>query len=323
MRVMVTGGAGFIGSHVVDKLLVNGFDVRVFDIVYPQHHDTSQVEFHHGSLLDTMSLGGAMSGVDVVYHLAAVADVNTVYKRPHYAESINTRGTINVLEAARNSNVKRVLFGSTTWVYSNAELPPGEQAFETTSLGPPDHLYTATKIAGENYCRAYAELYDLSVTVMRYGIPYGPRARPEGVLPIFVRRALAGEGISINGDGKQFRKFIYVEDLAEGNVAAMKSPDKFAIYNLDGRQKVTIREMAETVCDAVGSVPVTFGEPRPGDFDGIDVNSDLAETELGWLPDTSFGEGVRRYVDWYQADTVTRSEDLQAHLGEFSALFTD
>ena len=304
MKVLVTGGAGFIGSHVVDKLRDKGVKVRVYDSVMPTFRD--DIEYYQGSILDLNALGFAMSGVDAVMHLAAVADVKDVFNEPYYAESINVRGTINILEAARKSHVKRVVYGSTTWVYSEAE---GHKVDETTALHAPTHLYTATKLTGEYYCQTYSRLYDLETVILRYGIPYGPRARDGAVIPIFVRKALNGEPLTIAGDGLQFRKFIYVEDLAEGNVLALKKTAKNKIYNLDGREKISIKQIAETIKKILGDVTIEYVPARPGDFSGKEVDSDLAEKELGWKPRIKFEEGVKRYIDWYKKRDAARKAE--------------
>lgn len=296
MRALVTGGAGFIGSHVVDKLRDKGLKVRVFDMVMPTFR--ADIEFYHGSILDLESLRMALNGVQVVYHLAAVADVKDVYSDPYYAESINVRGTINVLEAVRRSTgIQRVIYGSTTWVYSDVAQ---DLIDETTPVRPPAHLYTATKIASEHYCQAYSKLYDVPVTILRYGIPYGPRAREGAVVPIFVKKALKGQSLTIAGDGSQFRQFVYVEDLAEGNVLALKSIAANKIYNLDGTERVTIKQIAQTVQAVVGPVAIEHTPARPGDFSGKVISSELARRELGWEPRVSFKEGVSRYVAWYK-----------------------
>jgi UDP-glucose 4-epimerase len=240
----------------------------------------------------------AMSGVDAVYHLAAVADVKDVFNQPHYSESINVRGTANVLEAIRLGNRQRIIYGSTTWVYSEVAQPTVD---EDTPLSAPSHFYTATKIASEYYVQSYGKLYDIPYTIVRYGIPYGPRARDGAVVPIFVGKALRGEPLTIAGDGAQFRKFVYVEDLAEGNMLALKSIGKNKIYNLDGAEKVSIRQIAETVQKvAGGNVKIEYVPGRPGDFSGKEVSSRRAKEELGWEPKISFEEGVRRYVKWYK-----------------------
>ncbi len=147
MRVLVTGGSGFIGSHVVDKLCDRGITVRVFDAVAPKFRN--DVEFHQGDILREESLRSALGGVDAVVHLAAVADVREVFAHPLEAEEVNVRGTVNVLEAMRRVGPKRVLYASTVWVYSDCE---GAVVDEFTPIAPPSHLYTATKYASELYC---------------------------------------------------------------------------------------------------------------------------------------------------------------------------
>ena len=306
MLALVTGGSGFIGSHVVDRLKARGVDVRVFDMVYP--HYRKDIEYYQGSILDLVALGMAMMDVDAVFHLAAIADVKDVYEEPHYAESINTRGTINVLEAARRAKMKRVIYGSTTWVYSNV---PDQVVSEATPLAAPSHLYTATKVAGEHYCQSYSQLYGVEVVILRYGIPYGPRARDGAVVPIFVRKAIHGEPLTIAGDGTQFRKFVYVEDLADGNVLALKSIAKNKIYNLDGTERVTIRQIAETIRKILGDVRIEYVPARPGDFSGKEVSSQLAKVELGWEAKTPFEEGLRRYIAWYQERERRRQADWE------------
>ena len=306
MKVLVTGGSGFIGSHVVDKLRDKGVKVRIYDGIMPTYRD--DIEYYQGSILDMAALGFAMSGIDVVMHLVAVADVKDVLADPHYSEAINVRGTINVLEAARNSKVRRVIYGSTTWVYSEAEL---DNVDETTPLHAPSHFYTATKLAGEYYCQSYSKLYDLDVTILRYGIPYGPRARDGAVIPIFVKKALNGETLTIAGDGFQFRKFVYVEDLAEGNVLALQSIAKNKIYNLDGNERITIKEIAETTQKIVGDVKIEYVQGRLGDFSGKEVSSELAKRELKWSPKVNFEEGVRRYIVWYKKREERCRNDLE------------
>jgi len=307
MKVLVTGGSGFIGSHVVDKLRDKGIQVRVFDFIVPTWRD--DIEYYQGSILDLVALKAAMSGIDAAIHMAAVADVKDVYEDPHYSESINTRGTINVLEAARAAKVNRVVLGSTTWVYSDCKEGSVD---EQTQLGLPSHLYTATKIASESYCHCYGSLYGIPYTILRYGIPYGPRARDGAVIPIFVRKALNGEPLTVAGDGSQFRKFVYVEDLAEGNVLALKSVAANKIYNLDGQEKITIKQIAETVQSLVDNVKIEHIEGRPGDFSGKEVSSELARNELGWEPKVPFKEGVRRYIEWYKEREEQKAAEWKA-----------
>ena len=305
MKVLVTGGSGFIGSHVVDKLRDKGVGVRVFDMMIPDYRD--DIEFYQGSLLNFDQMRMAVSGVDAIFHLGAMADVKDVFQEPHYSEAINVRGTVNVLEAARlNGSIKRVIYGSTTWVYSGVnEL----HVDENTPLHSPSHLYTATKLTGEYYCYSYNELYGLGITILRYGIPYGPRARDGAVVPALVKKAINGEPLTISGDGSQFRKFVYVEDLAEGNMLALKSIAKNRMYNLDGIERITIKEVVEMIRNIIGNVKIEYTPARTGDFSGKDVSSKRAEDELGWIPKISFNEGLKKYIDWYIQRERKREED--------------
>ncbi len=297
MRVLVTGGAGFIGSHVVDRLIAAGHEPRILDVrpsPYPEHAGVQTVI---GDLLDGAEVLAAARGCEAIAHLAASADVGIVAAEPRAAEALNARGTFNVLEAARATGA-RVLYASTIWAYSDVAA---EEVDEDTALALPSHFYTATKVAGEMYCNSYGELYDVSTTILRFGIPYGPRARPAAVLPIFVAKALAGEALSIAGDGAQSRRFVYVEDLAEGVVAALAPQAAGRVYNLVGDEDTSVRQIADAVGAAVGAVEVVHTEGRSGDFAGARVSGARAAAELGWRATTPFAEGVQRYVAWVRA----------------------
>ncbi|HEY6888789.1 MAG TPA: NAD-dependent epimerase/dehydratase family protein [Solirubrobacter sp.] len=293
--VLVTGGSGFIGSHVVDQLLAAGHRPRIFDVrPSPYHPDVDAVE---GDLDDLDAVCAALHGCDAVIHLAASADVNEVFADPMDAERRNVRGTLHVLEAARRCDVGRVVYASTIWTYSDTAA---ERHEESMPLSPPAHFYTSTKLAGELYCHSYAELYGLDYTILRFGIPYGPRARPAAVVPAMVGRALAGEPLTVAGDGSQSRRFVYVEDLAAGVVRALDPVAVNRTYNLVGDRDVTIREVAETVCAVVGDAEIAFVPGRTGDFAGAPVCGERAAAELGWRPTTAFEDGVRHYVAWRQ-----------------------
>ena len=300
MRVLVTGGGGFIGSHVVDRLMEDGHTPRIFDLSASPYHSPREVETFTGSITDPANLDLAMRDCDAVIHLAAVADVAHVHADPVLAEEVNTRGTLNVLEAACRAEVGRVVYGSTTWVYSDC----AEQAVdEETPIPAPRHLYTATKLAGETYCAGYAELFELESTVLRFGIPYGPRARAAGVVAKFTDLALEGKALTIAGDGSQCRSFIYVEDLAAGIVAALAPAAANRTYNLSGEEVVTILEIAETVQEMTGGCEIVHTPPRPGDFPGKEISNARALEEIEWKAETSFREGVRKYVEWVRGST--------------------
>ena len=311
MRVLITGGAGFIGSHVVEQLIEQGHQVYVYDLPGTDHRIKHEdAVFIPGTILDLEALREAMVSKDAVYHLAAIADVNEVFEDPTYAETVNVRGTINVLEAARRSEVPRVIYGSTTWVYSDADT---EVVDEDTPIRPPSHLYTATKLTSEYYCACYDNLYGVAATILRYGIPYGPRSRDAAVIPMFVGKALRGEPLTIAGDGSQYRQFVYVEDLAAGNALALKPVAMHRTYNLDGAEKIAIRQIAETIRNIIGGVEIQYVEGRPGDFRGKIGVSRRAKEELDWEPKVSFEDGLRRYIDWYKARELggKKAQDCQ------------
>lgn len=306
MRVLVTGGAGFIGSHVLDRAAAAGHAPRCFDRRPSPFHRPGEIDTVIGDLLAADELRAAMAGCDAVVHLAAAADVAEVVRDPAGAEQLNARGTLTVLEAARAAGVGHVVYASTIWVYSDGAA---SHVDETEQLALPSHLYTATKLAGEAYCHSYAALYGLRTTILRFGIPYGPRARPAAVVPAFVERALAGEPLTIAGDGAQSRRFVYVEDLAEGVVRALERPgDGCRVYNLVNDRDITIREIAEVVQDLVGASEIVHTPARTADFGGVMVSGARAAAELGWRPQTPFEEGVRRYVAWRREQAAVAAE---------------
>jgi Nucleoside-diphosphate-sugar epimerases len=299
MRIAVTGGAGFIGSHVVDHLVDAGHVVVVVDSRRPHRPD---VEHAVAELRDLESLVAATHGCDVIFHLAAVSNVNDVFDLPVEAVDVNVGGTARILEAGRQNQVERVFFASTVWVYGSAvgdgEL--GEDALIDTQI--PSHLYTASKIASELVIRSFDELYGLPFTILRYGVPFGPRMRDELVIPRFVRMALAGKTITVAGDGHQFRNYVYVEDLAEAHVLALDVAAQGEVFNLEGPEPISIRAMVEALGEVLGRrLEVEYGPARPGDFRGRPVSGDKIEKVLDWTPGTSFEAGLRRYVDWYTA----------------------
>lgn len=308
MRILVTGGSGFIGSHIVDKLLERNFTVRIYDMIYPT--TTKDVEFYKGSLLDMDSLRMACSGVDYIIHLAAVADVNEVYAEPLYAVNLNSTGTANVLDAARkNGNIKRVIYASTVWVYSDTRPANGHILTEDDPITFPAHLYTATKLAGEYYCKAFHKLYNLPYTIVRFGVPYGPRARARTVANVFLEKALKNEPLTIAGDGSQFRKFVYVEDLAKGVVLSLNPVAENQVYNLEGDEKVSVLQVAKFIKENMDTTSeVSFVEARPGDFSGVDISNDKAKRELGWYPETKYHKGLKKFIDWYIKEMSVRAE---------------
>ncbi|MGO9899582.1 MAG: NAD-dependent epimerase/dehydratase family protein [Solirubrobacteraceae bacterium] len=316
MRVLVTGGSGFIGSHVVDKLRERGYEPVIYDLRRSPWHEPGTVDTVLGSITDREALEHALHSCEAVAHLAAVADVNDVHASPEDAERVNARGTVTVLEACRRAGVQRIIYASTIWVYSDCA---DETVDEDTLLPPPSHLYTSTKLAGELYCKAYQELYGIDYTILRFGIPYGPRAREAAVIPAFVNKAFKGDPLTLAGDGLQSRRFVYVEDLADGVALALNEIATNRVYNLASDENVTIKQIAETVQELIGNVEIVYTPARPGDFGGKVVCSERARRELGWTASTPFPEGVRRYVAWRREQAKlaqTRVEESVIPAGE-------
>ena len=296
MRALVTGGAGFVGSHVIDALRARGIEPRNFDLVpSPYHANGNGVDTVIGDLRDEERAREAMRDCDAVLHLAAIADVNAVVADPGAAEDVNVRGTRVLLEAARDEGIDRFVYASTVWVYGDASSD--DALTEDAPLSLPDHLYTATKLAGEMYARSYGSLYELPYTILRFGIPYGPRARAATVLAAFVQRARAGEPLTIAGDGSQTRQFVYVEDLADGVVAALAPAAANRTYNLVRDESVSVRQIADTVRELVADVPVVHAPQRAADVKLAPISGARAAAELGWTATTRFADGARRYVE--------------------------
>ena len=301
MKILVTGGSGFIGSHVVDKLVEKKYEVRVFDKAKPQRED---VEWFRGDLLSEKDVLEACRDIQAVFHLAAVADVNVALSHFDICLLINEMGTMNVLKSATAQEVERVILASTTWVYGKTEGVVNED----TPIPFPDHIYTKTKIGQEQLVYSWHQHHGLPYTILRYDIPYGPRMRSNMAISIFVRRAMRGEPITIFGDGKQGRCWIYVEDLAEGNVAVLAESGKNEIINLAGPEFVTMNQIVEALKEIFGDIHVKYEPARPHDFEGAITSIEKAVKLLKWKPKTSLKEGLRKYIEYVKSTTSEKDE---------------
>ncbi len=305
MRIGVTGGSGFIGAHVIRRLAESGHTVYALDTVAPSSPDP-RARFRRLDVLDSSAVVGASADLEVIFHLAGMSNVDVAHRDPLRTVRLNVDGTANILDAARVHGLRRVVFASTVWVYgaafdvSGGTRPLTEAAPMASAKA--GHIYTSTKIAAEMLIHSYAETYEVPFTILRYGVPYGPGMRDELVLARFVRKAIAGEPLTVAGDGKQFRNYVFVEDLADAHARVLDNAAENQVIALEGSERVSVLDMAEAVQARFPGTPIEHVPARPGDFRGIDVSNALAEKLIGWRPTTSFQDGVRRYVEWYLAE---------------------
>jgi len=296
MKTVVAGGSGFIGSHVVDALIEKGCEVLIYDLEAP--HYGQKCAFVRGDTRDIDRMTQLLKSGDVVYLIAAEANVNRFYESPLFSNDITANATLSVLEAARRTGVARVILASTEWVYGS--LPEAGEEYiteDTPYTDNPDHIYTSSKIAAELFCKNYRSLYGVNYTIMRYGIPFGERARPETVTPIFIRRIARGEPITIHGNGSQSRQFIYVKDLARGNAACLNPAAENQIFNLNGKKRISVIQIVKTIEEILGKkASVTFVEDRKGNFKGRFISSEKARRLLEWEAALDYDDAMRMYV---------------------------
>jgi UDP-glucose 4-epimerase len=281
---------------VVDRLVKAGHDVRVID-VQPRWRNPGAT-YLEVDLFDQAGLGAAVTGCSAVFHLAGASNVNEVAADPVWAVRLNVEGTARVLEAARHQRCGRVILASTVWVYGAAQ-GTGELAEDfAVDLRRAGHVYVSTKLAAELLVHSYKEMYGQEFTILRYGIPYGPRMREELVVARFVQAVQAGRPITIAGTGEQQRNYVYVEDLADAHVRALAPAAAGQVLALEGGTPVSVREIADTVQQLIGLVPVHYAPARDADYQGVSVSNRAAKELLDWSPVTPFVTGVRRYLDW-------------------------
>jgi UDP-glucose 4-epimerase len=308
-RVLVTGGAGFIGSHLVDALLAKGETVTVFDDFSSGSRDNladaeamGRLRVLSGTILDPEAVSAAMEGCDRVYHLA-VQCVRRSLGNPRQSHDVNATGSFVVLEEARRHGIRRFVYCSSSEVYGNGT--PG-LLNETTTLCRPVTAYGAAKLAGELYADAYYQTYNLPVVIVRPFNAYGPRAHVTGdlaeVVPRFVIRALSGLEPVIFGDGSNGRDFTYVTDVARG--IAMAGETDLLVgsrINIAYGNMITVREVAEIIMKVCGrnDMAAAFSRPRPGDVHVLHADTQRAVELLSYRAEIPFDVGISRYVDWF------------------------
>jgi len=309
MKVLVTGAAGFIGSHLCERLLRDGrqvLGVDNFDDFYdPQikrHNiagclENDNFELVEADIRDRTAMNDVVaSGVDIIVHLAARAGVRPSIDQPLLYADVNVNGTIVLLEAAKEQRTGKFIFGSSSSVYGNNKKVPFS---EDDNVDFPISPYAATKKAGELICHTYHHLYEMSITCLRYFTVYGPRQRPDLAIHKFARLIGQGKPISIYGDGTMSRDFTYIDDIIEGTVAAMEKCGGFHIYNLGESRPITVNDLVAEIEKALGKKAIKeYVPPQPGDVERTYADVIKAVNELGYNPSTNIADGLARFVAW-------------------------
>lgn len=287
-RVMVTGAAGFLGRHVTDHFLEDGWEVVTFDQDEVGRDDVTSIK---GDLLDASAVAVAAKGCSAIAHIGAIGDVYLAASRPELAAAVNVTGSANIAAAAKAAGA-RVVYASTWEVYGEPDYEPVDEKHPCR----PDHPYNITKLAGEQILLAADHLDDVPVVALRLGTAYGSGLRPNSVFRIFIDRARAGEPITIQGDGAQGRQFTHAADIANAFVAAARSDVRGVALNTVAPTMVSIKELAERITERYPT-EVTFGEPRPGDVPPSQVSSELIAATLGWKASMPFDAGLQELID--------------------------
>ncbi len=305
MRALVTGGAGFIGSHLVDALLARGDDVVVLDNLATgkRANVAPGAAFVEGDVADPAALRPAIAGCDIVYHQAALGSVVRSVARPLTSDVANVHGTLSVLEGARAAGVGRVVLASSSSVYGGATIVPTPESAPLVPRSP----YAVTKLAGENYARVYWELHDLETVSLRYFNVFGPRQRPDSeyaaVVPRFLDALLAGRAPRVDGDGGQTRDFTYVADVVRANLLAAAAPTDGCAgraFNIGCGAPISLLDVVAALSAEMGRpVEPTFGPRRAGDVRHSHADITAARRQLGYEPRVSFAEGLARTRAWF------------------------
>jgi UDP-glucose 4-epimerase len=307
MKALVTGGAGFIGSHIVEQLVRGGHEARAFDnLTTGKRANLAHVpgaELVVGDVRDDAALASAMQGRDVVFHQAAIVSVPYSVEHPRESQDVNLRGTLNVLEAARATGVRRVVFASSAAVYGEEPTLPKRESMLPAPISP----YGIEKLASEHYLAVWSKLFGLECVALRYFNVFGPRQDPSspysGVISIFVERMLRGDALTIFGDGEQFRDFVFVEDVVQANLLAATRPEAAGrVYNVARGDKTTLNELVAMLARITGrDASPKHAAPRAGDIRESLADVTRLKSELGYAPRFDVESGLRRLVDSVRA----------------------
>ena len=317
MQILVTGGAGFIGGHLAESFLADGHDVTVLDNLEPFYAEgikrhTLEVhrevatetdvdyQFVKGDVRDTETVQELVAETDVVVHQAAQAGVRASVDNPRKVTSINVDGTVNLLEAAKEADVRRVILASSSSVYGKPKSLPYEEDHPTEPVNP----YGVTKLTQEHMARVYTELHGLPTVCLRYFTVYGPRMRPNMAISNFVSRCVNGEPPVIYGDGQQTRDFTYVADIVDANRTLLESGAADGdVLNIGSSDNISIQELAETVRDQLApELEIEYESAREADAEHTHASVAKARERIDYEPSRTIAEGVGEFIEWYQTN---------------------
>jgi nucleoside-diphosphate-sugar epimerase len=320
MRVLVTGGAGFIGSHLVDRLLADGHEVRVLDNFTTGYrrnlaHIAGDFDLVEGDIQSYERGHNAVKNCEMVLHQAALPSVPRSIRDPLTSNAANVIGSLNILLAARDSGVQRVVHASSSSVYGGNETLPKQEALTPLPISP----YAVAKLASEGYCRSFAEVYGLETVSLRYFNVFGPRQDPASeyaaVIPRFIRAGLTGDRLTVFGDGEQSRDFTFVDNVVEANVLAMEAPAANGpVYNVASGTRVTLNQLIKSLKELMGTdLEVEHHDARAGEIRHSHADVTRARTELGYEVVTDFKTGLARTLEYFRDDLERRGEPLGCH----------
>ncbi|HEY7375284.1 MAG TPA: SDR family oxidoreductase [Polyangia bacterium] len=305
---LVTGGAGFIGSAIARALLARGDKVRVLDNFFSGKRENlaevaRDVELIEGDVRDPAAVARACAGVEVVFHEAAIPSVPRSLADPLASNDANVTGTLNLLHEAKRAGVRRVVYAASSSAYGDTPTLPKVETMRPAPLSP----YAVSKLTGELYCAVFAGAYGLETVALRYFNVFGARQDPKSeyaaVIPRFVTAGLAGQGVTIFGDGTQSRDFCYIDNTVEANLAAAFAPAAGAsgrVFNVACGAATTLNDVVKMIGEALGkSIPVTYAPGRVGDVKHSLADIAAARSALGYKAEISFQEGLRRSIAWY------------------------
>jgi UDP-glucose 4-epimerase len=307
MKFLVTGGAGFIGSHIVEELLERGERVRVLDNFSTGKKEnivpfSKEIELIEGDIRDLKIVEKAAKGVDYVLHQAALPSVFRSVKDPITTNEVNVLGTLNILMAAKEAGVKRVVYASSSSVYGDTPQLPKRENTEISPLSP----YALSKLTGEEYARLFTSLYGLEIISLRYFNVFGSRQDPASqyaaVIPKFISSMLKEESPLIYGDGEQSRDFTYVSNVVSANLLATTSKTKEGVFNIACGKRITVNELVTDLNRIMDTeIKPLYTDPRPGDVRHSQADISKAEKALSYRVEIDFEEGLKQTVEWFRS----------------------